>query len=146
MVRLLTRLGQLTPAERGLLAESVVMLAAAAFMIALLPFRRIASLARSPVSNPLGQAEQERLIASVRWAVAAAAKRVPWRAKCLEQGFAAQWMLRRRFVPAVVHYGIAKSDEGLLAHAWVRAGSFDVIGCENLGDFAEVAQFPPRPA
>jgi len=69
---------------------------------------------------------------------------VPWRAKCIEQGFAAQWMLRRRAVPAVLHYGVAKRDGALAAHVWVRSGANDVIGCENSNEFSEVAQFPPR--
>ena len=78
--------------------------------------------------------------------MAASARRVPWRAKCIEQGFAAHWMLRRRAVNAVLHYGVAKRDGRLLAHVWVRAGSNDVIGCENSSEFAEVAQFPASPA
>jgi hypothetical protein len=31
----------------------------------------------------------------------------------------------------------------LVAHVWVRSGPTDVIGCENLADFTEIAQFPP---
>ena len=119
------------------------MLAATSFMVALAPFRRVAALARLPEGAPPSPAEQQQRIRAVRWAVAAAARRVPWRAKCIEQGFAAQWMLRRRSVPAVLHYGVARRDDGLIAHVWVRSGSTDVIGCENLAEFTEVARFPP---
>ncbi len=142
MIATLARLRILSSAERRLIAEAVAVLAVAALMIALLPFRRVAGLARRPRGAAAERAEQPRLIGEVRWAVAACARRVPWRAKCLEQGFAAQWMLRRRSVPAVLHYGVARRDEGLVAHAWVRAGAADVIGCENEGEFTEVARFP----
>ena len=141
----LARLKRTTPAERLLLAEAVAVLAAVACMVALLPIRRLAAIARSPDGPPPEPAEQLRQVRAVRWAVAASARRVPWRAKCIEQGFAAQWMLRRRAVPAVLHYGVARRDGGLVAHVWVRSGAVDVIGCENLAEFAEIAQFPAAP-
>lgn len=144
MIAILARIRRLSRAERRLIAEAVAMLAVAALMIALFPFRRVAAFARRPEGAAPGQAEQQRLIGEVRWAVAAVARRVPWRAKCLEQGFAAQWMLRRRSVPAILHYGVARKDGALVAHAWVRAGSIDVVGCENSADFAELARFPPE--
>lgn len=142
MTALLAKLRRISPDERRLLAEAVAVLAVTSFMVALLPFRRVAAIARGPDRPPPDEAEQLRQIRAVRWAVAASARRVPWRAKCIEQGFAAHWMLRRRAVPSVVHYGVAKRDHGLIAHVWVRSGPADVIGCENRADFAEVAQFP----
>lgn len=142
MIATLARIGRSTSHERWLLAEAVVTLAAASFLVAAVPFRKLASFARLPETTPPDPAEQASRIRAVRWAVAASARRVPWRAKCIEQGFAAQWMLRRRAVPAVLHYGVAKRDGGLAAHVWVRSGPHDVIGCENSAEFAEVAQFP----
>jgi hypothetical protein len=138
----LARIQRATPAELRLLTEAVLALGAAAFVVALLPFRRVTALARPPKGSPPAPAAREQAIRAVAWAVAASARRVPWRAKCIEQGFAAQWMLRRRRVPAVLHYGIARRDGDLTAHVWVRSAETDVIGCENLADFAEVAQFP----
>jgi hypothetical protein len=146
MTALLTRLRRLEPAERKLLAEAVAVLAVMSFMIALFPFRRVAAIARVPDGTAPDAAEQLRRIRAVRWAVAASARRVPWRAKCIEQGFAAQWMLRRRAISSVLHYGVARRDDALVAHVWVRAGAIDVIGCEKCSDFAEVAQFPAAAA
>ena len=143
MLGKLARIRSLSSADRLLLAEAVAMLALASSLVALAPFRRVAALAGHPEHTVPGSAEQARLIRTVSWAVRAAARRVPWRAKCIEQGFAAHWMLRRRSVPTVLHYGVARRDDGLVAHVWVRSGKADVIGCENLADFAEVAQFPP---
>jgi hypothetical protein len=136
------RLSRLSPAEIALLAEATLALALASFAVACLPFDLFARTARP--SGPSSDENAARARArAVRWAVAASARRVPWRAKCLEQAFAAQWMLRRRSVPAVIHYGIRRADDsGLLAHAWVRAGAIDVIGCEGTEAFTEVARFP----
>lgn len=142
MIAILARIRILSSAERRLIAEAAAVLAIAALMIALFPFRRIAALARQLEGAAAKRTEQMRLIGEVRWAVVACARRVPWRTKCLEQGFATQWMLRRRSVPAVLHYGVARRDGGLIAHAWVRAGPIDVIGCENSEDFSELARFP----
>jgi hypothetical protein len=132
----------MTAEERRLLTEAVAALAVASFLIALVPFRKVASLARLSGSEPPDPGEQVKRIRAVRWAVAISAPRVPWRAKCIEQAFAAQWMLRRRGVPAVLHYGVAKQGGALAAHVWVRSGSNEVIGCENSAEFTEVAQFP----
>lgn len=143
MIAKLAQIRSLSSAERLLLVEAVAMLAIASFLVALAPFRRIAALAGHPGRPSPDPAVQARQIRAVSWAVQAGARRVPWRAKCIEQGFAAHWMLRRRAVPTVLHYGVARRDDGLIAHVWVRSGDADVIGCENLADFAEVAQFPP---
>jgi hypothetical protein len=81
----------------------------------------------------------------VRWAVTAAARRVPWRAKCFEQGLASQIMLRRRGVPSVLYYGAAPDDlRGLSAHVWVRDGDLDVIGGEIASRYAVLATFPSQ--
>jgi len=143
MIARLARIRSLSSAERLLLVEAVAMLAVASLLVALAPFRRVAALTGHPDRTSPDAAEQARQIRAVSWAVTAIARRVPWRAKCIEQGFAAHWMLRRRSVRTVLHYGVARRDDGLVAHVWVRSGETDVIGCENLADFAEVAQFPP---
>ena len=144
-MRTLRRLRTLSPAKRQLVAEAILALGVAALAIALFPFRRIAaSAARRVADGAAGEEERRRRVAEVRWAVAACARRVPWRAKCFEQGLAAQWMLGRRRIPSILHYGVAKgADRALIAHVWLRSGAWDVIGCENEGDFTELARFPP---
>ena len=142
MMTLAVQLRGLSWTERRLVAEATMALALAALAIAVLPFRLVASLARPCAQDQARVHDQEHTIRAVRWAVLACSRRVPWRAKCLEQAFAAQWMLRRRSVHAVIHYGIANGTDGLAAHAWVRATPFDVVGCENADEFTELARFP----
>jgi Transglutaminase-like superfamily len=80
----------------------------------------------------------------IRWAIGACARWVPWRAKCFEQGLAAQLMLRRRGMLSLLYYGAAPEDKrGLSAHVWVRCGDVDVIGCEIAPAYAVLATFPP---
>lgn len=143
---IVSRLRALPPSERRLVAEAIFALAVAAFAIAFMPFRRIGAHAgRRLAAAPIDEADKARLVAQVRRVVNGCARRVPWRAQCFEQGLAAQWMLRRRGVAATLHYGVAKGeDRGLAAHVWVRAGELDVIGCDNKGDFSELARFPAR--
>ncbi len=76
----------------------------------------------------------------IRRVVSAWGRRLPWRAKCFEQGVAAAWMLRRRGLEAKVHYGIAKDKADLDAHVWVTSGEVDVVGQEGKDGFTEVAQ------
>ncbi|UIJ46187.1 lasso peptide biosynthesis B2 protein [Sphingomonas cannabina] len=125
--------------------EACLTLAAASLLVKCLPFRRIARLAAHP---PAGRAPVDRKQAAdtVAWAVRAAAKRARFRAVCIEQGLAAQWMLRRRGIAATMHYGVAQDPaRGLIAHVWVRIGEHDVIGGETAGRFTPLARFPDAP-
>jgi hypothetical protein len=139
---LVRRIISLSPARRVLLVAATAALAAAAIAVALLPFRRVTARIRHSAYPIASRPDQLRHVEDVRWAVTVCARRVPWRAKCLEQGLAAIWLLHRRAVPATLHYGLARDGAALAAHAWVRAGDLDVIGCENKADFTQIARFP----
>ena len=142
-IRIIRRMGSLSSAQRRLLLEATAALAFAALAIALFPFRRIAAAAGKPVAEVAqGEMHRSQQVALVRWAVTACARRLPWRTKCFEQGLAAQWMLGRRSVSSTLFYGVARSQRGLIAHVWLKAGPLDVVGCENSGDFSEIARFP----
>ena len=130
--------------DRLLILEATFWLALAGFAIAVLPFRQVAFLAAPPIREPKVPHEIRLVkLRRIRWAIITTARRVPWRARCFQQGFAAQAMLRRRGVPSVLYYGAAQDDKsGLLAHVWVRAGDIDVVGCEIAYRFATLATFP----
>ena len=118
------------------------MLAAASVTVKVAPFRTIARGA-ARVPTRAAPADADRVIATVAWAVRAAAHRAHFRAVCIEQGLAAQWMLRRRGIAGTIHYGVAQDPErGLIAHVWVRVGEHDVVGCESAGQFTLLARFP----
>jgi Transglutaminase-like superfamily len=128
-----------------LLAEAMCWLMLAWIAIAVLPFRHVGRLASVPVrgQEPAPEVRAE-MMRRIPWAIGACARRVPWRAKCFEQGLAAQFMLRRRGMLSVLYYGAAPDDNrGVSAHVWVRDGDVDVIGGEIASDYAVLAMFPP---
>lgn len=125
--------------RRLLLAEAVVAVAAAAAALRFVPFNRAVRLG----ARRMGPANANNTLADVRWAVEAAARRSRWRAVCFQQGLAVQWMLRRRGIDAMLHYGIARDSEGELeSHVWVAAGDTVVIGGAEAPRFKCVAKYP----
>ena len=144
-IDVLLRFWRLSWQDRLLLLEAVLFLAFAGFAIAVLPFRHVGRLA-ARATRPTEVSSQERLdkVRRIRWAIISVAARVPWRARCYQQGLTAQLMLRRRGIPSVLYYGAAQDDRsGLHAHVWVRDGDVDVVGGEIAHLFSVLAAFPP---
>ncbi|HEX8527502.1 lasso peptide biosynthesis B2 protein [Allosphingosinicella sp.] len=136
----IARFARLSWRDRMLLAEALATLAAASLAIRVLPFRSIAAFAARP---PRRQGEAD--VARLRWAVQACRRRVRWRAVCFQSGLALHAMLRRRGVPSVLHYGIAKeSDAEIKAHVWLSVGGEVVLGGAEATGYACVASFPPQ--
>jgi hypothetical protein len=136
-----TRFRRLGRERQSLLIEATVELALASAAVALLPFRR--AIVRG--STPLGKAgDRAGMVEILVWAIEAAARRLPWRTLCIEQGLAAQRMLRRRGIDARLHYG-ARNDHSasrLEAHVWVTVGDVPVIGGSEAARFAAIATYP----
>ncbi len=66
------------------------------------------------------------------WAIAAAARYVPWRADCLIQALAASAWLRAKGYTPDVHLGVARTDTGgLRAHAWLTLDGRVILGGED---------------
>ena len=140
----LPRLDRLTPHDWLLAGEALASLVWASLAIAFLPFRKVAQTASRPAARPSANLEAG-LPRRIRWAVDAWGRRVPWRAVCFQKGLALHWMLRRRGVASVLHYGVAKEGgAGLKAHVWVSVAGRPVIGGEEAGGFACLATFPPQ--
>jgi len=77
--------------------------------------------------------------------VARLARRVPWRATCLVQALAGWLLLKRRGIVATIRFGVAKSEAGLAAHAWLVVGSEIVLGGEAAPDFKALADLGGKP-
>ena len=132
-----TRLGW---PRRLMLIEALATVAAASAAVRLLPFKQAVQLGsrRLPANKASGDPT-----ADASWAVEAAARNVPWRAMCIQKGIALQWMLRRRGVNAMLHYGVARDAAGEIeAHVWVAADDRVIIGGEEAARFSRVATFP----
>lgn len=78
----------------------------------------------------------------VRWAVTKASIYTPWESKCLVQALAAQRMLKEKGIKTTLYLGVGKGNKNeMLAHAWIRCGSYIVTGGANKDEFAVVAKF-----
>lgn len=129
--------------RKALLLQAAALLAAARLMVLVVPFRLYGrwlgrrGVATDPLPLPVPAQRRAR---DVGWAVTTAAAQVPWRAECLPQAIVAGWMLHSRKVPTTLYLGAAKSESGLLLHAWLRAGDVIVTG-KSRTTFAVVATF-----
>lgn len=136
---LLKRWGRLSRSRKLLVTEAAVALAAASAAVRLMPFKRAVRLGSRRLSKP----DTHNLADELSWAVESAGRNVPWRVVCIQKGIALQWMLRRRGIDALLHYGVARDDGGdLQAHVWVAADDRVLIGGEEAGRFQRVATFP----
>jgi transglutaminase superfamily protein len=119
-----------------LAAEAALRLTAAWAALRVRPFERVVqglgdftAAGETDHREPLGRTAEVEIARAVAWAVAAAARRMPFEATCLPQAIAAQAMLRRRGVAASVYLGAGRDEEGRMeAHAWVDAAGIGVTG------------------
>jgi hypothetical protein len=123
------------PDRRAMALEAVPLLARANRMVASRPFPETISFGLVPLGIPVGVD-----VTALSQTVSAVARRMPFRALCFEQGLTVQRMLRRRGVPAQLHYGIAAAD-GLKAHVWISVAGTIVHGGELAPAYGEVAQW-----
>ena len=77
-------------------------------------------------------------VAQIAWAIGAVARRVPFRADCVIQALAAQRWLRRRGLTARIHLGVARTGDGIAAHAWLTQDGRPVVGGDG-ADFVQLA-------
>jgi hypothetical protein len=115
-------------------------LALARIAVLVLPFRVLARRlgvrhAETPATAGVDPASRE-----IAWALAAAARRAPWRSECLEQAVAAKAMLRRRGIASTLYLGMVR-DPDATAHAWVRVGDTNITGGRDVARYAVVASF-----
>lgn len=92
-------------------------------------------------SIPLGKTRPGASVGEIAWAMEALGRRAPFRAKCIEQGLAAQRLLRGHGLDAVLHYGVRQDSGELEAHVWVTLDGADVIGGGEAPRFREVASY-----
>lgn len=148
---MLAKLARFDAEELRALAEAWVLLMLAAAGVRLLPLSLIGRIA---AAGPFGPAptcarRAEVLAWMVGWAVDRTAKRSPFRAKCFEQGLAAQVMLRRRGIDSTLFYGVAPAagpeappNRQLRAHVWIETARFAIVGAPDPGAFAVLATWP----
>ncbi len=133
------RFARLRRGDLVLLAEALLGLTAAPVKVRFVPFRRITS---AITRNAVSAKPRATDVGHLRWAIQAAARRLPLRTKCIETALCLQAMLRRRGVASIMHYGVRRDEQGTLgAHVWLTIDGEFVIGGECAPEFACVATF-----
>lgn len=65
-----------------------------------------------------------------------------WESQCFVKAIAGMKMLERRKIESTLYLGTAKDESGqLIAHAWLRSGSFFISGKEEMRKFTIVSKF-----
>jgi hypothetical protein len=143
MIRSITRLRQLDPAERHALYEALAVIPWMAMRLAaggLKRTQRAIPPARDRAESPQSLAEAR----AIARAVAIAARRGIWRARCLPTALALQWILARRGIASQLRLGVRRRDGHFEAHAWIEhAGEPLIDGPGVHEDFAAFAAFAP---
>ena len=143
---LLVSYWQQKAARYCLLAEAALCLGLGRVALRLLAFRQLVRFFELPPRQPeVTGAERTQLRNEVRWAISTLERHLPFQTTCFHRAIAAQAMLRRRKIGAVMYYGAATMPEkGLSAHVWVRDGDEDVVGCLAAKGYHILARYPER--
>jgi Uncharacterised nucleotidyltransferase/Transglutaminase-like superfamily len=81
-------------------------------------------------------------IRRVEWAVGAIVRHTPLTFVCFPQSLAAYFMLRRRHIASKLFYGVAREQQQLKAHTWIKVGDRTVVGGDVESQFTVLAIFP----
>jgi hypothetical protein len=132
-IDLLRKFGRLSWRDRLLLVEAAFWLTIASILVtAAFPARQ----RKEPqeTSARIGRDVCRAIVACARW--------LPWSTGCLQKGIAAQFMLKLRGIPSMLHFGEAPDDgPGLAAHVWTRDLKLDLIDDETDSRCAPLAPF-----
>jgi hypothetical protein len=127
--------------EWRLFGAAAALLPLIRLMLLLAPFEVVHRRARSAARRDPAASREDGVVGTVSWAVAAAARRLPF-ATCLSQALAVQFLLARRGIESRLWLGARRTEVGRFsAHAWVQCGGRFVIGGPTEG----FSLFPPLP-
>lgn len=114
-------------------------------VLKLLPFSKVApSLGEHMKETPYtGYTEQDLLLLrKISKAVHTMSRVTWWESQCLVKAIAAMKMLERRGIPSTLYLGSGRDDKGqMVAHAWLRSGSYILTGKEGHERYAVVGIF-----
>lgn len=128
---------RLPAARRRCLLSAALLLPTIKLCLMVLRFQTLRGLLTRLTGLPLGiRKSKEGSSEDVVWAVESVSALMPWASTCLTQALTAQVMLLRRDLPAFVHIGTLKGEDGdFHAHAWVESRGEVLIGGHELEQF-----------
>jgi hypothetical protein len=129
-----------------LLVEALLYLGWARILISL-PFARVAPSLGVPMhETPNTQLDKNRIaLKNISHAIDIMSQHTLWESKCLVKAIAGLKMLARREIESTLYLGTARDDSAkMIAHAWLRSGTFYVTGKEGMQKFTVVGKFAKR--
>jgi hypothetical protein len=136
----------LNTSEKIAFIEALILLVFAKLLIFFVPLRKAAPFLGKlnyPIRDTLTNKEYLHSIL-VKEALSRARNTIPWQSVCLDHSLAAIIMLRRRYVPFKLCFGVKKGNTGskIEAHAWVISGSRILVGgTQRSSQYTTVAYF-----
>ncbi|MEW5595548.1 lasso peptide biosynthesis B2 protein [Peribacillus frigoritolerans] len=129
-----------------LLIEAFIYLGEARFLKRM-PFSKVAPLLGEQMMETSLNPEHfnREVLASISKAIHIMSRYTFWESQCLVKAIASMKMLEKRNIESTLYLGTAKDENGeLIAHAWLRSGSFYISGAEGMDRFTVVAKFAKR--
>ncbi|ESU32074.1 hypothetical protein G3A_13135 [Bacillus sp. 17376] len=133
----------LNNSERLLFMETIIHLAWAR-VLKLFPFKKVSPMLGTYMDESSFQEEFSvyETVRKISNAIHIISRYTPWESKCLVKAIAGMKMLQRRGINSTLYLGTAKDETGkLIAHAWLRSGSYYVSGAEEMNRFTVVSKF-----
>ncbi|MFE4706036.1 lasso peptide biosynthesis B2 protein [Peribacillus simplex] len=129
-----------------LLIEAFIYLGRARFLKGM-PFSKVAPLLGDQMKETSSNPDffNREVLASISKAIHIMSNYTFWESQCLVKAIASMKMLEKRKIESTLYLGTAKDENGeLIAHAWLRSGSFYISGAEGMERFTVVAKFAKR--
>ncbi len=123
--------------------EAIIYLAWAR-VLKLFPFKKVSPMLGTYMDESSFQEDFSvyGTIRKISNAIQIMSRYTPWESKCLVRAVAGMKMLQRRGINSTLYLGTAKDETGkLIAHAWLRSGSYYVSGAEEMNRFTVVSKF-----
>lgn len=111
------------------------------------PFSKIADSlgTRMDETSLIDLEANNKILKHISQAINITCKYTLWESKCLVKAIAAMKMLERRKIDCTLYLGTSKDESGkLIAHAWLRSGTFYVTGSEGFENFTVVGSFAKK--
>ncbi len=139
-MRRLYRLVAITSSDRRLLVSAILLLGTVRLGLWLLPFQTLRRFLAGMTQTTSKWQKSDQSVDKIIWAVRVASRYLPGKVKCLARALTTQVLLERHGYQALLRIGVAKSKQGLEAHAWVESQGRIVIG--GLKDIGRYTTLP----
>ncbi|MGM1032018.1 MAG: lasso peptide biosynthesis B2 protein [Bacillota bacterium] len=136
----------LSKETKVLFIEAFIYLGKARFLKRM-PFSKVAPLLGEQMMETSLNPEHlnREVLASISKAIHIMSRYTFWESQCLVKAIASMKMLEKRNIESTLYLGTAKDENGeLIAHAWLRSGSFYISGAEGKERFTVIAKFAKR--